>query len=181
MTQTFVHLPVDRVIFGAGSLSELPQAVERLGVKRAFIITGRTLATKTEWISRVQGLLGGRCAGVYGEASQHVPKRTILDAAAQARDAQADGLVSVGGGSPIDTAKGAALCLAEEIRDEAGLNRYATPHRLAESEPFQVNRPVPQIAIPTTLSAGEHTEIGRASCRERGENSVVAVTLKKNT
>jgi hypothetical protein len=74
MSQTFVHLPVDRIIFGAGALSELPQVVERLGVKRAFIITGRTLATKTEWISRGQGLLGDRCAGVYGEAGQHVPK-----------------------------------------------------------------------------------------------------------
>ena len=157
MSQTFVHLPVDRVIYGAGSLADLPQAVERLGVKRAFVITGRTLATKTEWISRVKGLLGDRCAGVFGEASQHVPKRTILDATAQARDAQADCLVSVGGGSPIDTAKGMALCLAEGIRDEAGLNRYATPHRTGGSEPFQASRPLPQIAIPTTLSAGEHT------------------------
>src|SRR3989304_8626356 len=102
MSQTFVHPPVDRVIYGAGALGELPQAVERLGMKRTFIITGRTLATKTELISRVQGLLGDRCSGVYGEASQHVPKRTILDAAAQARDAQADALVSVGGGRPID-------------------------------------------------------------------------------
>jgi alcohol dehydrogenase class IV len=157
MSQTFVHLPVDRVIFGAGALSDLPQAVERLGMKRAFIITGKTLATKTEWISRVQALLGDRCAGVFSETSQHVPKRTILEAATQAGDAQADGLVSVGGGSPIDTAKGVALCLAEGIRDEAGLNRYATPHRSAESEPFQSSRPIPQVAIPTTLSAGEHT------------------------
>src|SRR3972149_2504603 len=108
MTQTFVHLPVDRVIFGAGALGELPQAVERLGVKRAFIITGRTLATKTEWVSRVQGLLGDRCAGVDGGASR---------------------------------------------------NGSAPPQRRGGSDPFLVTRPVPQIAIPTPLSAGEHTGV----------------------
>lgn len=159
MSQAFVHLPVDRVIYGAGSVGDLPQVAERLGATRAFVITGKTLATKTEWISRVQTLLADRCAGVFADTSQHVPKRTILDAAVHAREAQADCLVSVGGGSPIDTAKGVALALAEGIRDGAGLNRFATPRRAGGSEPFQVSQPIPQIAIPTTLSAGEHTGV----------------------
>ncbi|MBI4588956.1 MAG: iron-containing alcohol dehydrogenase [Candidatus Rokubacteria bacterium] len=156
MSQAFVHLPVDRVIYGAGSLADLPKEIDRLAVQRAFVVTGQSLATKTEWISRVQDLLGDRCAGVFARASAHVPKRTIVEAAAEARAAQADCLVSVGGGSPIDTAKGVALALAEEIRDEAGLTPYAGWHGRGK-EPFAASGPLPHIAIPTTLSAGEHS------------------------
>jgi alcohol dehydrogenase class IV len=157
MTRSFVHLPVDRVIYGAGALGELAKEVERLGARRVFVITGTSLATKTEWVSRVQGLLGDRCAGIFTDTRAHVPKRTIIEAARQAGAALADGLVSIGGGSPIDTAKGVALVLAEGITDETGLNRYTTPHRTGGGELFQTSRPLPHLAVPTTLSAGEHT------------------------
>lgn len=159
MIRTFVHLPVDRVIHGIGALADLSKEIERLGVRRAFVITGQTLATKTDWISRVKELLGRAQAGVFAGTSAHVPKRTILEAAAQARAAEADCLVSVGGGTPIDTAKGAALALAEAITDEAGLNAYAARHvaGAAGKEPFAAKPPIAHIAIPTTLSAGEHS------------------------
>jgi alcohol dehydrogenase len=136
MPQSFVHLPVDRVIYGVGALTDLPGEVERLGRRRVFVVTGTSIATKTGLLERVTGLLGERCAGTFSGSVQHVPKRTILEAAAMAREAQADCLVSLGGGSPIDTTKAVALALDEGVTDEAGL---------------------PHLAIPTTLSAGEHS------------------------
>ncbi|MEK7879008.1 MAG: iron-containing alcohol dehydrogenase, partial [candidate division NC10 bacterium] len=109
MSQSFVHLPVDRVTYGAGALADLPREVERLGKRRAFVITGNSIASKTGLLDRVVSLLGDRCAGTFAGSVQHVPKRTILEAAAGAREAQADCLVSLGGGSPIDTTKAGPL------------------------------------------------------------------------
>ena len=159
MSQSFVHLPVDRVIYGAGALADLPREVERLGKRRALVITGNSIATKTGLLDRVVGLLADRCAGTFTGSVQHVPRRTILDAAAAAREARADCLVSLGGGSPIDTTKAVALCLTEGVSDESGLEVFTSRHitnragaRLSASAP-----PIPHIAIPTTLSAGEHT------------------------
>jgi alcohol dehydrogenase len=159
MTQSFVHLPVDRVIYGAGALAGLAGEVERLGRRRALVITGTSIATKTGLLERVTGLLGDRCAGAFSGSVQHVPKRTILDAAARAREVRADCLVSLGGGSPIDTTKAVVLVLAEGVADEAGLNAYTNRHITARAEvrPFGAEPPLPHIAIPTTLSAGEHS------------------------
>lgn len=159
MSRSFVHLPVDRVTYGAGALADLPREVERLGKRRAFVITGNSIASKTGLLDRVVSLLGDRCAGTFAGSVQHVPKRTILEAAAGAREAQADCLVSLGGGSPIDTTKAVALCLAEGVSDEAGLDVYVSRHitNRAGARPSASVSSVPHIAIPTTLSAGEHT------------------------
>lgn len=159
MSQSFVHLPVDRVIYGIGALAELPREVERLGKRRVFVLTGTSIATKTGLLERVVGLLGGNCAGRFSGCVQHVPKRTIVEAATRAREARADCLVSLGGGSPIDTAKAVALALAEGVADEAALDAYAGRHITAGAgaRPFASTAPVPHLAIPTTLSAGEHT------------------------
>ncbi len=113
---------------------ELSGIVEHLGVRRALVLTGRTLATKTDLVARVERALGAAHAGTFAECGQHVPAGTVDACVAQAKDAQADVLVVFGGGSPIDTAKMVVMRLVE-----AG---HAAPH---------------QIVIPTTLSAGEFT------------------------
>ena len=152
-------LPLEKVIFGPGSLAKLPDQVDRLGGRRAFIVTGNTLATKTDLVERVKTALGDRCAGVFHDSQQHVPRPAVMEATEAARSADADLLISFGGGSPIDLAKMVALCLAEDIRTEEDLDGY----RIRFQYPDQVDIPavtnpaLPQISISTTLSAGEFT------------------------
>jgi len=57
--------PQEKVIFGQGSVSQLADELDRLGKKRAFVITGTTVAKKTDLLSRVQEVLGRRLAGIY--------------------------------------------------------------------------------------------------------------------
>ena len=135
MIGTYTFLPREKVIFGPGSVSQLADEVERLGGRRAFVITGHTLATQTPLIERVAGLLETRHAGTYAGVSQHVPESDIAAAAEQARTAAADLLVSVGGGSPIDGAKSVAWALRAN------------------------GTPLLQIAVPTTLSAAEYSGV----------------------
>jgi maleylacetate reductase len=132
----YTFLPQERVIFGVGSLSRLQGEVARIGAVRALIITGTTLATQTDVISGVVHALGALHAGTFAGVRQHAPGSGVAQAAEAARALDADVLISVGGGSPIDAAKAVAMDLAHE--------RGVFPS---------------QIAIPTTLSAAEFSHL----------------------
>jgi alcohol dehydrogenase class IV len=154
----FTFLPQERVIFGQGSLTQLAAEIDRLGCQRAFVITGTTIATKTDLLGRMQEVLGPRFAGVFYPIGQHTPRPDVIAAAARARDVNADILVSLGGGSPVDGTKGVALCLAEGILTEAQLDPYRVRGlRGLRFNPQYKGTPVPHIAVSTTLSAGEFT------------------------
>jgi alcohol dehydrogenase len=159
MSREFVYLPADRVIYGAGAIGTLPQQLDRLGARRAFVVTGQTIATKTGLLDRVKDLLGPRLAGVYARAGEHVPRSRVVEAAQAARKVQADCLISLGGGSPVDTTKNVALALAEGITHPEEFNAFSTrfPPPDGPKYPFAKTLPPPHIAITTTLSAGEHT------------------------
>jgi alcohol dehydrogenase class IV len=151
-------LPQERVIFGAGRLTQLGAELDRLGCQRAFVITGTSIATKTDLLARAQTILGSRCVGVFYPMSQHTPRPDVLAAATQAREAKADILVSLGGGSPVDGTKGVALCLAEGVTSGEQLDAYRVrgPRGLRFNPHYQ-GQPVPHIAVTSTLSAGEFT------------------------
>jgi alcohol dehydrogenase len=149
----FQYLPVERVLFGPGKVEALPEQVDRLGARRAFVVTGQSLATKTDLVRRVEALLGERHAGTFAETKQHVPSRGVIEVARRAREAGADLLVSFGGGSPVDCAKLAAFALGEGITDPEALLARASRVNLTPPS----GTPPPQIAVTTTLSAGEFT------------------------
>ncbi|MCI0395568.1 MAG: iron-containing alcohol dehydrogenase [Chloroflexi bacterium] len=136
MTGLYTSLPLEKVLYGPGSVASLPAEVDRLGGRRVFIVTGRTLADKTPLVKRLVMLLGYRHAGTFAGIQQHVPESGIDEAAKMAHAAQADLLLSVGGGSPIDAAKSVALALADEEHP-----------------------PLLHVAVPTTLSAAEFSHI----------------------
>jgi alcohol dehydrogenase class IV len=155
---TFTFYPQERVIFGRGTVARLAPELDRLGRQRALVITGRTIATRTDLVERVRQVLGKRFAGVFYPISQHVPRRDVLAAAVQAREVEADALISLGGGSPVDGTKAVALCLSEGVAGEKELESYRVrgPRGMRSAPPFR-GQPVPHIALTTTLSAGEFT------------------------
>lgn len=143
------------VVHGAGSVEQLRQKVEELGAKHAFVVTGRTIATKTDLMQRVRNVLGDRYAGVFSDVVQHVPRQCIVEGARLARQAGADLLVSLGGSSASDAAKGMNLALTEVERIEDFFIKFGRSDTVMTPE---FGKPkLPQIAIPTTLSAGELT------------------------
>ena len=127
-----------RILSGPGAIEKVAAQLERLGKNRALILTGNTLATKTDLVARLEKLLGPAHAGTFSGCKQHVLSGSVVEAVEHAREVGADALIAFGGGSPIDTAKNVA-------------------HRLLGDAPREA---MPQIAIPTTLSAGEFTAHG---------------------
>jgi NAD(P)-dependent dehydrogenase (short-subunit alcohol dehydrogenase family) len=160
LSGTFRMPALDTLHYGSGSVTVLPAELARLGVTRALVVTGRSIATGTDLVGRVRSLLGDRCAGVFAESRQHVPRSSVLAAVEAARAEGADGIVSLGGGSPIDTAKAVALCLAEDVRQEADLDplRLRTVAGMVH-RPAVAVRAVPHVSLSTTLSAAEFTGI----------------------
>jgi alcohol dehydrogenase class IV len=77
MQGDYCFLPVEHVIFGAGSLERLPGELERLKVRRALIITGQSLATKTGIVRKVEETLGAAHAGTFSAIRQHTPDALI--------------------------------------------------------------------------------------------------------
>jgi maleylacetate reductase len=102
---TYVSQP-SRVVFGAGSVARLPQELEKLGAKRALVLStpGRSADVK-----RIAATLGDRFAGLYDKAVRHVPVEVAADARRAANAANADCCVAVGGGSTIGLGKAIAL------------------------------------------------------------------------
>jgi len=97
-------LPV-RVVFGAGRRRELRGEVERLGIRRALLIT---TPSKRAMALAMAEELGGRAA-VFDRVVMHVPIEVALAGRAEARRLDADGCVAIGGGSAIGLAKAIAL------------------------------------------------------------------------
>ena len=107
---THTFLRTARVHFGGGSLGRLED--EARAGERAFVITGRTLHTKTDLVRRVERVLGDRHAGTFAGMGEHTPGSAVEEAAGAAESAGADLLVSVGGGSAVDGTKAVARQLA---------------------------------------------------------------------
>jgi alcohol dehydrogenase class IV len=94
------------VIYGRGSISQLPEILESYKATKAFIVTGTSLQTKTPVIKEIESILGEKHVKTYWKIGQHAPVEGINEAAQEAKRIGVDIFISVGGGSPIDSAKG---------------------------------------------------------------------------
>ena len=159
--QSGVHRypPMERVIYGTPLADALAQEVERIGASAVYVLASGTLERQTDVVEQVRGVLGNKLAGVCAKIGAHTPRIDVVAAANAAREAHADALLTVGGGSVTDAAKMVGLCLGNDVTDPAQLDRFrATIHIDGRTERPAVNPPaVRSIAVPTTLSAGEFT------------------------
>lgn len=95
-----------RVIFGSGTLAQLPDEIDRLGLKRVLVLA---TPAQAEDAQRLSERIGARSAGVYARAAMHTPVDVTEDALQTVTALQVDGLIAVGGGSTTGLAKALAL------------------------------------------------------------------------
>jgi len=152
---------MDEVVFGSPAAEVVAEEARRREAERVFLMASGTLNRTTDEVAKIRRALGNRFAGLFDRMPQHTPRRAVIEAAAMAREAGADLIATIGGGSVTDGAKAVQLCLANDIRDAEVLDQYR-PIKAPDGTvgPPPCNPPsVPQVTVPTTLSAGEFSAI----------------------
>ncbi len=168
-TFIFNNPRVERIVSGPGSIEKLSGEIDGLGGTRAMLVISPSVA-KTFLLDRIKCGLGAKCVTVFDQVKPHSPTESIAKAVESAREAGIDVLVSAGGGSAIDSAKGVAALLAEG----GSLPRLGvrfTPPNQKQVPPMPAPK-LPHIAIPTTLSGGEYSY--SAGISEGGKKYIVA-------
>lgn len=140
---------MEEVVFGRPAAQAVAEQAVRLGATRVLVMASASLARDTDQVARIQNALGHRFAAQYQGMPAHSPRGAVLDATRMARAAAADLIVTVGGGSLTDAAKAVQLCLAN------GIDSIDAMDRLRPGGPPPLPPQVRQVAVPTTLSAGE--------------------------
>ena len=164
MTEPGIYkfLAQERVVFGEPVAGAVAAEADLRGAERVMIVASKTLNRQTDVIDGIRAALGARHVGTYDRTVEHVPRASVLDLAAEARELNPDLIVTVGGGTPIDTVKVALVCLAEGLTDAAQLSDY---HLRVRDDgglhmPTVGVPPVRQIIAPTTLSGAEFSNLG---------------------
>lgn len=139
---SFIYYNPTKIIYGEKSIKEVGLEIEALGGSRAVVVTDRGVV-EAGLAGKVEEALGRKHAGTFDRAIQDSGFHIVNEGAEFAREAGADVIVSVGGGSAIDTAKGMSILLNEggQLQDYSGFQLLTRPQ-------------MPHIAIPTTAGTG---------------------------
>ena len=161
---SFNQTAQERIVHGQPAGPAIAAESQRLGAKRVFIVSGRSLGELAQRglgpVFEVATALGARHAGTFAAVGAHTPREDVVAAANAARAAGADMLVGIGGGSAIDATKAALLCLWHglETADAMEPFRAGAPTGVAraiQAPPGSIR----MMAVSTTLSAPEFTSI----------------------
>src|SRR5690242_3177553 len=111
---SFTYANPRTIHWGAGTVEQrLIGELEQRQLKRAFVITTRSVAANASLGARLREVLGDRYIGEFAGIGQHAPAAAVAAAAAAARQLEPDVLISFGGGSPIDAAKSVNFAVAK--------------------------------------------------------------------
>lgn len=137
-----------------GAIALLPQECERIGITRPLVVTDA--GVKAAGIAQrvLEQLTPGMEAVIYDGTPSNPTERAMREAVVLYRDYRCDGIIAIGGGSPIDLAKGVAVCATHEgpLRQFAAVEGGVARITAATA---------PVIAVPTT--AGTGSEVGRGA------------------
>jgi 4-hydroxybutyrate dehydrogenase len=157
-----------RVVFGSGALQRLPAQVERLQMRTPLVVADQGIV-KSGLLTRVLDVLKGSgiAHGVFDRVTPDPAEGDAFDGVAAYRNQSCVGLIAVGGGSPLDTAKLIQLLTTHQ----PPLSRYDDA---TGGDRFVRDDLPPLIAIPTT--AGTGSEVSRsavATLKDTGRKTVI--------
>lgn len=147
----------ERIVFGEPAREAVVAEARRLGASRVFLTSSASLARLEDGpLQQVRAALGAQCVGVFGAMRAHSPREDVIAIARAAREAGADLLVAVGGGSVIDGTKAALACLWHGLDTPEAMAPFLAEGR-GVAPVVAPAKPVRMISVSTTLSAADFT------------------------
>ena len=143
------HLaPPFRLYSGDDSLRRLSEELARSGVRRAVVFCGKTIAHHADGLRLIAEALGDRYVGAFDSVKAHSPLSAVFAGVEKLRELRADGVIAVGGGSAVVTARASSILLAEkrdisEICTQFPVGKPPVSPRLDEPK-------LPQFVVATT-------------------------------
>ncbi|QDU61373.1 NAD-dependent methanol dehydrogenase [Planctomycetes bacterium Pan216] len=147
-THAFDHLPTTRLVFGVGTLERLGDLTAELGVKRVLIVTDPGIRSAGHVDRAVASLSAANLAPFVFDAVEENPTtRHVEHCVDVAKEHKIDAIVGLGGGSSMDTAKGANFLLTNggRMQDYWGIGKATKPM-------------LPLVAVPTTAGTGSEAQ-----------------------
>jgi alcohol dehydrogenase len=135
---------VPEILFGPGSLKYAALCARRLGAERVFLVSDAGLE-KAGWVERLQSILKAeQLEWVYFNGISANPRdQQVKEGVRCYQEAGCDVVMAIGGGSPMDAAKGIAMVASNggTVQDYEGANR--------------IQRPLPpMVFMPSTAGSG---------------------------
>ncbi|RIJ32336.1 iron-containing alcohol dehydrogenase [Henriciella mobilis] len=152
-------------IFDHGAIQKLPGVLRGNGVSKPFIITDPGIKA-AGILDTVIEAIGSEPGGVFSDTVANPTEDQAIDVTARYKDAGADGIIALGGGSSMDLAKAVGLLASHGGK----LETYAAMvggSKLIKKLP-------PLIAIPTTAGTGSEVSIGMITTLNNGRKETFA-------
>lgn len=137
--------------FGPGSVDDLAAELEHECLERALIVCGSTVGTTAAVIDPVEAGLGDRLAGVFDETTAKKRLATAFEGRNALEAADADVLVSLGGGSSLDVATVISVLSASDRSHEDVATELAERGTVTVPD----DGLVPVVTVPTTLAGAD--------------------------
>lgn len=153
--------------FGPGARKELPTVVKGRGFKKALVVTDKGLM-KFGVAKIVLDVLDEAAIPyeIYDEVKPNPTVTNVTNGVKACKDAGADFIIAIGGGSSMDTAKGIGIiCTNPEFADVVSLEGVADTK----------NKCLPIIALPTTAGTAAETTINYVIIDEKRQQKMVCV------
>jgi len=159
---SFNYFGPTKIVFGIDSARDVEIEMNSLGGTKAVVVTDQGIIN-AGLVEGITNVLKNKCAGIFSDIPQDTGVDVVDKGAEFARKNGADIVISVGGGSVIDTAKGMCILLTEggNLRDFNGIQ-------------LLTREQIPHIVIPTTAGTGsEVTNAAVIMDKEMGQKRLL--------
>lgn len=152
MLKTGIYLQLAPVLFGTGTHKQAGEKAKELGMTKVMLVTDKGVENHSHSKKVTESLKSaGIEVTIWDGALQDCPDYTVIEAAKICREKGIDGIVGVGGGSVLDTAKSIAAVVpnGDDVLDDIAL--YITGQK-EYAKPL-----LKQLLIPTTAGTGSES------------------------